>query len=344
MRIVVECIEHLDKLGVVRVALDLEHALKVCLVVVGVVGKLNGVLVAMEIEVVHLVQMPALIHAMRLERRLVELLHLRKQTVVLKGVVGLFGLVAYPQVHKLRAQAHHLGNATNKVVGHLVAKTHALAHMLVERNRALLAPGTLALFKLYLVILLRVGARRLAAHLHGSIGRFLAIAYLAGHRAVFVARPQKAHNLIARHAHVGVVIHRVRIDFGPAVVRVLGAVTARDRQVHGHNARVIVDLVQLILIAQMLDLVRGLGLFNLVLLFNLFGGGVFLHRATRKQQRAGSRFNQATARHHPIGHLNLPNGCDTHGPPCAQTRHAAHPYGGLPHSAARHGRASGPAV
>ena len=249
MRFVVEGVEHLDELGVVRIALDLEHALKVCLVVVGVVGKLNSFLIAMEIEAVHLVQMPVLIQAMCLERGLVELFHLRIQAVILKGIVGLFGLVAHPQMHKLRAQAHHLGDSADKVVGHLVAKTHTLAHVLVERNRALLAPGTLALFELHLVILLRVHARCLTAHLHGSIGRFLAIANLAGRRAVFVARLQKAHYLIARHAHVGIVIHRVRIDLGPAVVGVLGAVAARDRQVHGHNARVVVDLVQLVFIA-----------------------------------------------------------------------------------------------
>ena len=230
----------------------------------------------MEIKAVHLVQAPALIQAMCLKRRLVELLHLRKQAVVLKGIVGLFGLVTHPQMHELRAQAHHLGNPTDKVVGHLVAKTHTLAHVLVERNRALLAPGALALFELHLVILLRVGARCLAAHLHGGIGRFLAIANLAGHRAVFVARLQQAHNLIARHAHVGIVIHRVRVDLGPAMVRVLGAVAARDRQVHGHNVRVVVDLVQLIFIAQMLGLVGGLGLFNLVLLFYLICRGFVL--------------------------------------------------------------------
>ena len=96
MRFVVERFEHFDELGVVRVALNLEHALKFCLVVVGVVGKLNGVLVAMEIEVVHLVQVPALIQAMCLESRLVELLDLRKQTVVLKGIVRFFGLIAHP--------------------------------------------------------------------------------------------------------------------------------------------------------------------------------------------------------------------------------------------------------
>ena len=281
---------------------------------------------------------------MCLKRRLIKLLYLCKQAVVLEGVVGLFGLVAHPQVHKLRAQAHHLRNPANQIVGHLISKAQALTHMLVERNGTLLTPGTLALFELHLVILLRIGARRLAAHLHGGIGRFLAIANLTGNRALFVARLQKAHNLIARHAHVSIVIHRVRIDLGPAVVRVLGAVAARDRQVHGHNARVVVDLVELVLVAQVLGLFRGLGLVNLALLFDLFGRGVFLHRAARKQQRTGSRFNQATARHHPIGHQNLPNGCDTHGPPCVQTRHVARPYGGLPHSAARHGRASGPAV
>ena len=61
LRFVVERIEHLDELGVVRIALNLEHAFKACLVVVGIIGKLNGVLVAMEIKAVHLVQVPALI-------------------------------------------------------------------------------------------------------------------------------------------------------------------------------------------------------------------------------------------------------------------------------------------
>ena len=80
----------------VRVALNLEHALKRRLVIVGVIRQLDGVFEAMEIEAVHLIQMPALIQTVGLERRLVELLHLRKQTVVLKGIVGLFGLVAHP--------------------------------------------------------------------------------------------------------------------------------------------------------------------------------------------------------------------------------------------------------
>ena len=111
---------------------------------------------------------------MCLKRRLIKLLYLCKQAVVLKGVVGLFGLVTHPQMHKLRAQAHHLGNAADKVVGHLVAKTHPLGHMLVERNRALLAPRALALFELHLVVLLRIGTRRLAAHLHRGIGRLFA--------------------------------------------------------------------------------------------------------------------------------------------------------------------------
>ena len=342
MRLVVERIEHLDELGVVRVALDLEHALKRRLVVVGVVGELNGLLVAMEIETVHLVQMPALIEPMCLKRRLVELLYLRKQTVVLKGIVGFFGLVAHPQMHKLRTQTHHLGNAANKIVGHLVAKAHALAHVLVESNSALLTPGTLALFELHFVILLRVGARRLAAHLHGGIRSFLAEAHLAGNRAVFVACLQQAHDLIARHAHVGIVVDRVGIDLGPTMVRILGAIAARDRQIHGHHARVVVDLVQLVLVAQVFGPVRGLGLFDLALLFDLFGRGVLLRRAARKQQRAGGRLDQAATRYHPIGHQDLPNGLGIREPPCAQTRHVARPFGGVPHSVARHGRASDP--
>ena len=80
----------------VRIALNLEHALKRRLVIVGVIGELNGILKAMEIEAIHLIQMSALIQTVGLERRFVELLDLRKQTVVLKGVVGFFGLVAHP--------------------------------------------------------------------------------------------------------------------------------------------------------------------------------------------------------------------------------------------------------
>ena len=327
----------------VRVALDLEHALKRRLVIVGVIRQLDGVFEAMKIEAVHLIQMPALIQTVGLEGRLVELLHLRKQTVVLEGIVGLFGLVAHPQMHKLRTQAHHLGNPTDEVIGHLVAKTHTLAHVLVKRNRALMAPGTLALFELYLVILLRVHARRLAAHLHGSIGRFLAIAHFTSNGTVLVTRLQQAHNLIARHAHVGIVVDRVRIDLAPAMIGILGAVAARDRQVHGHNARVVVDLVELVLIAQMLGLARRIGLFNLALFLGLCFRGFVLRRAARKQQGAGSRLNQTATRYHPIGHQDLPNDCDTREPPCAQTHHAARPLNAAPRSAVRHGQASGPA-
>ena len=96
LSIVVERIEHLNQLGMVRVALNLEHALKRRLVIVGVIRQLNGVFEAMEIEAVHLIQMPALIQTVGLKCRLVELLDLRKQSVVLKGVVRLFGLVAHP--------------------------------------------------------------------------------------------------------------------------------------------------------------------------------------------------------------------------------------------------------
>ena len=246
-------------------------------------------------------------------------------------------------MHKLRAQAHHLGNPTDEVIGHLVAKTHTLAHVLVKRNRALLAPGTLALFELHLVVLLRIGTRRLTAHLHRGVRRLLAIAHFTSNGALIIAWLQQAHNLIARNTHVGIVIHRVRIDLGPTMVGVLGAVAARDRQVHGHNARVVVDLVQLILVAKMLGLARRIGLVNLVLLFNLFGRGFVLRRAARKQQGAGSRLNQTATRYHPIGHQDLPNDCDTREPPCAQTHHAARPLNAAPHSAARNGRASGPA-
>ena len=154
LRIIIECIEHLNKLRMVGITLCFQQIVKIRLIKRWVVSQLNNVLIALKLKVVHLVQMPVFIEPMGLKSRLIELLDLRKQTVVGKRIIRLFGLVAHPQMHKLRAQAHHLGNPTDKVVGHLVAKTHTLAHVLVERNRALLAPGTLALFELHLVILL----------------------------------------------------------------------------------------------------------------------------------------------------------------------------------------------
>ena len=245
-------------------------------------------------------------------------------------------------MHKLRAQAHHLGNATDQIVGHLVTKAHALAHVLVKRNRALLTPRALALFELHLVILLRIGTRRLTAHLHRGVGCLLAIAHLASNGALIIAWLQQAHNLIACHAHVGIVVDRVVIDLGPAMIGVLGAIAARDRQVHAYDARVIVDLVQLILVAKMLGLARRIGLFNVALLLGLFCRGFVLRRAARKQQCAGSRLDQAATRYHPIGHQDLPNDCETREPPCAQTHHAARPLDAAPRSAVRHGRASSP--
>ena len=170
-RIIVELVEHGDEFGMVAVAFDLQLLLEFRQIVFGIVGESDYVRVALEFEVVDLVQLAVLVEAVRLERAFVELLHLRVQAIVVEGV-GTGGFVLDVQVHELRAQSHHLVDAADQVVCHLVAESQPFAHMLVQCDGALPAPFAFAAFQLDFVVLLLIETGRLAAHLHGGVRRF----------------------------------------------------------------------------------------------------------------------------------------------------------------------------
>ena len=233
----------------VAAALDLQLLLEFRQIVAWIIGKFDHVRVALEFEVVDLVQLAVLVEAVHLERGLVELLHLRVQAVIVEGI-GTGGLILDVQVHELRAQTHHLVDATDQVVRHLVAEAQSLAHMLVQRDGALPAPLAFAAFQLDFVVLLLVGAGRLAAHLHGGVRRFFTVAEFAGYRPLFVADLQQTVDLVPVGVHGRVIIHGILVDFAPTMVRAFRFVAARDRQIHGFHAAVVIHFVQRVVVAQ----------------------------------------------------------------------------------------------
>ena len=234
----------------VAVAFDLQLLLEFRQIVFGIVGESDHVRVALEFEVVDLVQLAVLVEAVRLERAFVELLHLRVQAIVVEGA-GTGGFVLDVQVHELRAQSHHLVDAADQVVCHLVAESQPFAHMLVQCDGALPAPFAFAAFQLDFVVLLLIETGRLAAHLHGGVRRFFTVAEFAGYRPLFVADLQQTVDLVPVGAHGRVIIHGILVDFAPTVVGAFRLVAARDRQIHGFHTAVVIHLVQRVVVTQM---------------------------------------------------------------------------------------------
>ena len=151
---------------------------------------------------------------------------------------------------ELGPQAHHLVDALDEVVGHFVAEAQALAHVLVEGDGALAPPASLVLFELDLIVFLGVPAGGLAADLHRGVGGLYPIAQLPGQGAVLVAHLQKGVDLIAGHAHGLIIVNRIMVDLGPAVVGVLAVIAPAHGQVHGHHAAVVVNGVELRVVPQ----------------------------------------------------------------------------------------------
>ena len=83
--IVIQYLQHFEKLRVVAAALGLKALLKFLLVIVRVSGQLEVILIALKFKGVHLVQLSVPVKAMRFQRRLVQLLNLSIQPVILKG-------------------------------------------------------------------------------------------------------------------------------------------------------------------------------------------------------------------------------------------------------------------
>ena len=151
---------------------------------------------------------------------------------------------------ELGPQAHHLVDALDEVVGHLITEPQSLAHVLIESDGALAPPASLVLFELDLIVFLGVPAGGLAADLHRGVGGLYPIAQLPGQGAVLVAHLQKGVDLIAGHAHGRVIIGGVVVDLGPAVVGVLAVVAPAHGEVHGHHAAVVVNGVELRVVPQ----------------------------------------------------------------------------------------------
>ena len=83
--IVIQYLQHFEKLRMVAAALGFKVLLKFLLVIVRVSGQLEVTLIALKFKGVHLVQLSVPVKAMRFQRRLVQLLNLSIQPVILKG-------------------------------------------------------------------------------------------------------------------------------------------------------------------------------------------------------------------------------------------------------------------
>ena len=104
----------------------------------------------------------------------------------------------------------------------------------------------------------------------------------AGKGAVFIAHLQKTIHLIACYAHRRVVVSGIMVDLCPAVVCIFAVIAAAHGKIHRHNAAVIVDVVQLCVVAQVdtVDFRCG-SLFNGLVAFCTGGSGsgaVTFHR------------------------------------------------------------------
>ena len=200
-------------------------------------------------------------------------------------------------MYKLCAQARHLRDSLNQVIGHLIAEAQPFPHMLVQRNGTLPTPCALAFFQFDLIVLLVVGAGCLSADLYGGVGDDLAVADLPDNRAVLVPYLKQTIDLIALDAHLFIVVDRIVVDFSPGVVCALGFVAAADRKIHRHNAAVIIDGVEILVFPQG-DAVDLLHRFFFHRLYGRFRrgrlrlGSGMLRRATARQQHNQRRAGQ----------------------------------------------------
>ena len=221
-------------------ALDLQMLFKGDRVIGRVGLPADGVLIPKKLEEVHLVQLAVLVQPMGLQGGRVQLLHLGIQAIVHKSPTVRLSQVLHIQMHELGAQAHHLRDAPDEVIRHLVAEAQAVALMLVQCNGPLAPPGPLVLLQLDLIVFLGVPAGRLAADLDRRVRHL-----------------QQGRRLVAGHLHVLVVVDRIGIDLRPGMVGVLGFVPTGDGQIHGHNAAVVIDRIQPVIVPQV-DAVIGL--------------------------------------------------------------------------------------
>ena len=73
---------------------------------------------------------------------LIQLFHLRVQTIIFKNTAGTVGQIFHIKMDKLGAQSHHLVDSFNKVIGHFIAKTQTILLMLIQCYGSLPSPCT----------------------------------------------------------------------------------------------------------------------------------------------------------------------------------------------------------
>ena len=199
---------------------------------------------------------------------LIQLFHLRVQTIIFKNTAGTVGEVFDIEVDELGTQPHHLVNSLNKVISHLITEAQSLAHVFVQSDGALAAPAALVFLELYFVVFLSIPTGGLTTDLHCGVGCLHRITQLAGQRAVLIPHLQKGVDLIAWHTHGLIIVNRIMVDLRPAVVGVLAVIAPAHGQVHCHHAAVIVDRVKFRIIPQVdtVDILQR-SLFHLVSCF-----------------------------------------------------------------------------
>ena len=202
---------------------------------------------------------------MRLESGLIQLFDLSIQPVIFKYTIVAVGQVFDVQMHELGLKAHHLVDPLNKVIGHLIAEAQTLTHVLIEGDGALTAPAALVFLELYFVVFLSILTGGLTTYLYRGIWGKRIVTNFADNGAVFIAHLQKTIHLIAWHPHGLIIVDRIMVDLCPAVVCIFAVVAPAHGQVHRHHAAVIVDVVQLCIVAQVdtVDFRCG-GLFHLI--------------------------------------------------------------------------------
>ena len=83
---------------------------------------------------------------MRLKRCLIQLFHLRVKAIILKGIGTSICVIFDIQMYELRAKSHHLRNALDQIVSHLIAETHSFSLMLIQVDDPLSTPRSFILF------------------------------------------------------------------------------------------------------------------------------------------------------------------------------------------------------
>ena len=125
----------------VAVSFYLQVLFERSLVICWVCCKTNDIFISVELKRIDFIQLSVWIHTVRLKGCFIQLFYLRVQTIILKNTAGAIGQILHIKMNELGAQAHHLVDAFNKVIGHFVTEAQSLTLMLIQCDRALSSPA-----------------------------------------------------------------------------------------------------------------------------------------------------------------------------------------------------------